>query len=251
MQFSPKKFGNKRINLYIWGQKLLMCAKTIITGKKYIRLYALRYKTLKTWGLAGLFAILPLVASAQTFSSPLRLSAKTNLLYDLFLMPSLQVEFGVSERISVSASGTYGWFDGWPWHEKLRVVTGELGANYWLWQQPDQVMHSGFHVGPYAAIYRYDFLFGSKGQEAKANWGVGVNCGYSVALNRHLSFDFTLGLGYVGGKYKEYEPSDDISGHNVWTADKIRHYVGPTKAEIALVWHILGPVQKSGKGGNP
>ena len=59
------------------------------------------------------------------------------------------------------------------------------------------------------------------------------------------------GLGYVGGKYQEYEPSNDNSGHYLWTADKIRHYVGPTKAEIALVWHILGPVQKSGKGGNP
>ena len=53
-----------------------------------------------------------------------------------------------------------------------------------------------------------------------------------------LSFDFSIALGYVGGNYKEYEVSNDAYRHNVWKSDKIRHYVGPTKAEVSLVWHL-------------
>lgn len=227
-----------------------MCPKTIIIVKEYIRLYAPTYtKTLKIWGLAGLMSFLPIVLNAQTFESPQRISAKTNLLYDLMSMPSMQVEVGVAERFSIAASGTYGWFQGWPWHRKVSVVTGDIGVNYWFGKNTDQMMRNGWHAGPYAAIYRYDFLFGSKGQEAKANWGLGVSVGYTLEVSRFFSFDFTLGLGYVGGKYQEYEPSNDNSGHYLWTADKIKKYVGPTKAEIALVWHILGPGQKTGKGG--
>ena len=40
----------------------------------------------------------------------------------------------------------------------------------------------------------------------------------------------------MGGRYYEYEPLD---GHYVWKATKNRHWIGPTKAEISLVW-LLG-----------
>ena len=48
--------------------------------------------------------------------------------------------------------------------------------------------------------------------------------------------DFTVGIGYLGGEYKEYLPIDNCY---VWQATKHRHWFGPTKAEVSLVW-LLG-----------
>lgn len=166
------------------------------------------------------------------------INVSTNLLYDLVLAPSIRVETGIGNQLSIAVSGTYGWNKSWLWNDKVRVVTADTEVRYWINHKGAEMMRRGLHIGIYGAVYRYDFLFGSKGQEAKANWGVGLSGGYSLPVSRQFSFDFNIGLGYVGGKYKEYEPSDDNFQHNVWTADKIRHYFGPTRAEVALVWHI-------------
>ena len=175
------------------------------------------------------------------------LALKTNMLYDLVVTPSVGVEVGVTDRWSVAFNGTYGWLEGSPWYDNVRVVTGDAELRYWF-SHADSPLR-GLHAGVYGAVYRYDFLFGSKGQEAKANWGGGVSCGYAVHVSSHFSVDFSLSVGYVGGNYQEYEVSNDDYRHNVWTADKKRHYWGPTKAEVSFVWHIFGSSAKVRKGG--
>ena len=69
--------------------------------------------------------------------------------------------------------------------------------------------------------------------------------GYSLPVANRLNIDFTLGVGYWGGKYYEYTPLD---GHYVWKATKNRHWFGPTKAEISLVW-LLGRGNSNNKKG--
>ena len=169
------------------------------------------------------------------------------MLYDLVVAPNVGVEVGLTDRWSVALSGTYGWMNGSPWYEHIRVVTGDAELRYWF-AAADSPLR-GLHAGVYGAVYRYDFLFNDKGQEAKANWGTGLSCGYAVHLDRHFTVDFSLAVGYVGGKYQEYEVSNDGYRHTVWTADKIRHWVGPTKAEISFVWHLFGSSSKVKKGG--
>lgn len=68
------------------------------------------------------------------------------------------------------------------------------------------------------------------------NYAVGIEYGYSLPIARRLNIDFTIGLGYWGGRYYVYTPHD---GHYVWETTKNRHWFGPTKAEISLVW-LLG-----------
>ena len=193
------------------------------------------------------FFFISVPSGAQTVNSPFRIAAKTNLLYDLVMAPNVGLEATVGSKFTVSASASYDW-EG-PWFDYVRIVTADVELRYWL-AQGGNAQWRGLHVGPYAAIYRYDILFGGKGQQAKANWGAGVSCGYTLPLSPHISLDFGLYLGYIGGKYKEYEVSDDSYKHNVWMADKIRHYVGPTKAEISLLWHIGGTGPKKAKGGD-
>ncbi len=191
----------------------------------------------------------PVSSGAQSRIKSCDLAVKTNLAYDAVVAPSLGAELEVGRRWSVAATATYKWGDTWFLKDQVHVTTADISLNYWT-KKTDQPVWQGLHVGPYLALYRYDFLFGGKGEQAKINWGAGVTCGYSLPVSRYFSFDFVIGLGYVGGKYKKYEVSDDQYRHNVWTADKVRHYVGPTRLEVSLVWHVCGGCPKMQKGGS-
>ena len=101
----------------------------------------------------------------------------------------------------------------------------------------------------------YDFEMGGRGYMGgrpggtfwnKANYGVGLEYGYSLPVGRRLNLDFSLGLGYLGGTYYEYVPVD---GHYVWEETKKRHWFGPTKAEVSLVWLLGRGNCKEKKGG--
>ena len=50
----------------------------------------------------------------------------------------------------------------------------------------------------------------------------------------------------ASAEYKEYEPQGD---RYVWQATRQRHWFGPTKAEVSLVW-LLGGSGRSKKGGD-
>ena len=47
----------------------------------------------------------------------------------------------------------------------------------------------------------------------KWSYGGGVAYGYSLPVGHRFNVDFTLGIGYLGGSYKEFIPLD---GHYVW-----------------------------------
>lgn len=190
-----------------------------------------------------MLSFLPVVAQQVKASCAGNVALRSNMLYDVVVAPNIGVEVGLAPKWSVALSGTYGWMDVSPLYDNIRVVVGDAEVRYWL---SDDAMHRGLHVGAYGAIYRYDFLFNGKGEQAKANWGGGLSLGYVLNIDRHFSIDFSVGVGYVGGKFKSYEVSNDELRHNVWTADKIRHYIGPTKAEASLVWNI-GNCKKGGR----
>ena len=96
---------------------------------------------------------------------------------------------------------------------------------------------TGWHIGAYAQMLTYDFEWGGTGYLGeKWSYAAGIAVGYSKNIAKNLNLDFTLGVGYLTGEYKEYEPIDNCY---VWQATKHRHWVGPTKAEVSLVW-LLG-----------
>jgi hypothetical protein len=146
-------------------------------------------------------------------------------------------------------NGTYGWIDDQPWHDNIRLSTADMELRYWFGNN-SRALLKGLHAGIYGAVYRYDFLFGGKGNQAKINWGTGISGGYTVPLGNCLSIDFGLSVGYIGGRYKKYEVSDDEYHHHVWTEEKSGHYFGPTKAEISLIWLFSRSLWPR-KGGKP
>lgn len=166
---------------------------------------------------------------------------KTNLLYDVALVPNISVEFHLAKNWSISAGGHYAWWSKDSRHRFERTYGGELEVRHYF----NRRRLTGHHLGFYGQGLTYDLEWGHKGYISDFSYGGGISYGYSLATSRRLHIDFALGLGYLGGTYETYEPHD---GHYVWQETRNRHWWGPTKLEVSLVW-LIGR-GSGGKEGN-
>ncbi len=178
-------------------------------------------------------------------TSKFRFAIKTNLLEDAIALPNLGVEFALGKHFSLSASWMHGWWPNADIPVWLRAYGGELNFRYWFGSNLD---FKGHHIGIYSQAFLYDFCLGKNGVMSgppggtmldDTNYAGGVEYGYSMLLLPHLTLDFVLGVGYMGGLYHDYVKMD---GCKVWQLTGRRHWFGPTKAEITLRYEI-------GKGG--
>lgn len=180
------------------------------------------------------------------------LAIRTNLLYDGCLTPNVGVEMNVGNRFSVGLNGMYAWWSNESSHKYWRVWGGDIYGRKWLGNESGQEAFSGQHVGIYLGAITYDIKLKSSGTGQIAypfQWHGGVEYGYTFSLSRHLRLDCSLGMGYMGGKYKTYE-SLPVSSfyneyHKVWKETRQRGYWGPTKAEVSIVY-ILDFEKKGG-----
>lgn len=189
----------------------------------------------------------PTVATVEVLP-PFYMAAKTNMLYDLAMVPNVGVEFYLGKNYSLSANWMYSWWKKHSWHWFWRTYGGDIEVRKWFGEKAMEKPLQGWHAGVYGQIVTYDFETGGRGYLGdRWTWGGGVSIGYSMPIKRRLNLDFTIGLGYLGGEYKEYLPIDDCY---VWQCTKQRNYFGPTKLEVSLVW-LLGRgnynPQKGGK----
>ena len=172
------------------------------------------------------------------------MALKTNLLYYAALIPNLGAEFYVGRGWSVGGSWMYAWWNSDRKHNYWRIYGGELDIRKYFGRRAGEKPLTGHHLGLYGQMLTYDFELGGKGYMGgrpggtlwdKMHWGVGLEYGYSLPVGRRLNLDFGIGVGYLGGEYWEYTPQDD---HYLWLRTKKRHWFGPTKAEVSLVWLI-------------
>ncbi|MBR2962356.1 MAG: DUF3575 domain-containing protein [Alistipes sp.] len=169
---------------------------------------------------------------------PFYMALKTNLLADLAITPNIGIEFYLGRGFSISAMWNYAWWrsDSSKWY--WRTYGGDLSIRKYLGKAAKEKPLTGHHLGIYGQALTYDFVFGSDGRgEMCDTWSyaAGIEYGYSLPIHRRLNLDFVIGVGYLGGLYKEYVVKDDCY---VWEATKRRQWFGPTKAEISLVWLI-------------
>lgn len=178
-------------------------------------------------------------------SKPFYMALKTNMLYDVLAIPNIGAEFYLGKNLSISGNWAYAWWRNNDRHRYWRFYGGDLAVRYWFGDKAYEKPLTGHHAGIYGQVFTYDFEWGSKGYMGgepgktlwnKTNYAVGIEYGYSLPVANRLNIDFSLGVGYWGGRYHEYTP---IDGHHVWKSTKNIHWFGPTKAEITLVW-LLG-----------
>lgn len=170
---------------------------------------------------------------------------RTNMLYDALLMPNIGCEMYLGKSWSVAANWLYGWWKTDRHHWYWRAYGGDIAVRKWLGKAAEEKTLTGHHIGIYAQIFTYDFEMGGRGYMGgkpggtiwnKMNHAMGAEYGYSLPIARKLNIDFSLGMGYWGGIYHEYKPRNH---YYVWQATKERHWIGPTKLEVSLVW-LLG-----------
>lgn len=164
------------------------------------------------------------------------IGVRTNLLYDAAAVPNIGLDVYVSKNISIGANWMYSWWKNDHRSIYWRTYGGDIHADYWF---DPTLKWTGHHLGVYAQMQTFDFEWKGKGyQLPKWGWGGGIDYGYSVWLSPHFSLDFNIGIGYFGGKYYEYTPSEQQIDKYYLDATKTLHWIGPTKAEVSLIWKI-------------
>ena len=167
---------------------------------------------------------------------PFYIAAKTNLLYDAAFVPNIGVELYFGNQWTVSADWFYNWWYSDRRHRYWQGYGGYLGVRKYFGSKAEEHPFTGHHIGLYGLMMTYDVEWGGRGYQSP-DWGFGggIEYGYSLPIARRLNLDFSLGIGYQDGEYKEYLPMD---GHYVWQSTHQRHWFGPTKAEVSLKWLI-------------
>lgn len=185
---------------------------------------------------------------------PFYMALKSNLLYDALALPNIGAEFYLGKNISISGNWMYGWWDKDSRHRYWRAYGGDIAVRWWFGRQAHEKPLTGHHIGVYGGVVTYDFEFGGKGYMGglpgrtlwdRCNRMAGIEYGYSLPVARRLNIDFTVGVGYFGGKYIKYVPKGK---DYVWQSTHQLRWFGPTKAEVSLVW-LIGCDNYNRKGG--
>ena len=170
---------------------------------------------------------------------------KSNLLYDALLVPNLSLEASIGSGWTLAAGGMFAWWSKDAKHRYWRIYGGDLEIRKYFGTLSKSKPLQGHHLGIYGDFLTYDFEFGAKGYQSKATYAAGIKYGYSHPIANRLNLDFALGIGYLHSNYKTYVPRD---GCYVYQETKKRKWLGPTQAEISLVW-LLGKGNTNKKKG--
>lgn len=179
-----------------------------------------------------------ITAAADTKSTKERttvLAIKNNLLYDLALAPNIEVEVPVGKRWSFNAEYKCPWWLNSSSEFCYQLLSGGVEARYWMGNRQKRDRLTGHFLGLYAEGGVYDFQFGGDGYQGKYYGASGLTYGYTRQVARHLSLEFSLGVGYLTTEYRKYTPYE---GDIVWTKSGRYNFFGPTKAKVSLVWLI-------------
>lgn len=182
--------------------------------------------------------------------SPFYMALRTNIIYDVLALPNLGIDFYLGKGWTLGGNGMYAWWKDDDKKKMWRAYGAELNLRWYPRHHTKrETPFSSHHLGIYAQLYTYDFGWKKKGELGgkpegrlidSPFWAAGIEYGYSAALGSRLSLDFSIGVGYTTGKYHKYDPDKIPPGeiHYVWEGTQRRHFIGPTKAEMALVWLI-------------
>ena len=158
-----------------------------------------------------------------------RLALKTNLLADIALMPSLEVEYLINEQWSVAAHGAVAWWSKDAAHKYYQISTIYPEARWWF--KTKEPWH-GHYLGLFAGGTWYDLENGGRGYQGEGGF-VGLSYGYMFPISKCLSFEAGLGVG-MGGT------------HYVYQQTSVLNWLGPLKVKFAFVWRLWDTNKRKG-----
>lgn len=161
---------------------------------------------------------------------------KTNFLPYIVTAPNLAIEFGLARKWTLEAGVAFNPFQ-WQKYGMNSFWLVQPEVRYWFCQRFEKHF-IGFH-GLYGQfdIGNTSFPFTDAFKEHRYDgWGAGagISYGYHLPMSKRWAWEFTIGAGYVYLEYDKYRchDCDEFAGN------KNRHYFGPTKAGVSLIFMI-------------
>ena len=158
-----------------------------------------------------------------------RLALRANLLRWATLTPDLGLEWRINRSWGIVANGSW---TSWSWNDKDR--------RYALWEVMPEVRYyigkqKAGYVGAIFKAGQFNYELSGTGKQGDLTGG-GITGGYQLKLNKALSMDFNLGLGYLNADYEKYKV---IDGVRVRQGKESKNWWGPVSAGVTLVWKIF------------
>ena len=156
-------------------------------------------------------------------------SLRANLLRWATLTPDLGVEWRIcpSWGIAVNSSWT-----SWSWSDKDR--------RYALWEVAPEVRYymgekKAWYLGAMFKAGQFNYKISETGKQGDLMGGA-ITTGYQLRLNKALTLDFNLGMGYLNADFEKYEV---IDGVRVRCGNETKNWCGPINAGVTLVWKLF------------
>lgn len=176
----------------------------------------------------------------ETIAKKPLFALKTNLLFDVATALNIELEVPIGKRWSIAGEYIFPW---WLWEKKqtsLEVMNGNLEGRYWLGNRENREVMTGWFAGLYGGGGYYDLEWKKKGYQGEF-YSVGLTGGFTHKIGKNLRMEYSLGLGYLGTKYRKYkacDSSEDGDWHLIRIKSGHENWVGPTRVKISLVWML-------------
>ena len=167
--------------------------------------------------------------SENKITTDYHLSLRANLLRWATLTPDLGLEWRICPSWGIAVNGSW---TSWTWSDKDR--------RYALWEVAPEVRYymgekKAWYLGAMFKAGQFNYKLSETGKQGDLMGG-GITTGYQLRLNKALTLDFNLGLGYLNADYEKYEV---INGVRVHRGNETKDWCGPINAGVTLVWKLF------------
>ena len=167
--------------------------------------------------------------SETKITNDYHLSLRANLLRWATLTPDLGLEWRICPSWGIAVNGSW---TSWTWSDKDR--------RYALWEVAPEVRYymgekKAWYLGAMFKAGQFNYKLSETGKQGDLMGG-GITAGYQLLLNKALTLDFNLGLGYLNADFEKYEV---IDGVRVRCGNETKNWCGPINAGVTLVWKLF------------
>ena len=167
--------------------------------------------------------------SGTKITNDYHLSLRANLLRWATLTPDLGLEWRICPSCGIAVNGSW---TSWTWSDKDR--------RYALWEVAPEIRYymgekKAWYLGAMFKAGQFNYKISETGKQGDLMGG-GITTGYQLRLNKALTLDFNLGLGYLNADFEKYEV---IDGVRVRCGNETKNWCGPINAGVTLVWKLF------------
>ena len=167
--------------------------------------------------------------SETKITNDYHLSLRANLLRWATLTPDLGLEWRICPSCGIAVNGSW---TSWTWSDKDR--------RYALWEVAPEIRYymgekKAWYLGAMFKAGQFNYKLSETGKQGDLMGGA-ITTGYQLRLNKALTLDFNLGMGYLNADFEKYEV---IDGVRVRCGNETKNWCGPINAGVTLVWKLF------------